>query len=388
MLAGRLAAAGPKRLLALDGGGIRGLVTLGYLQAIERLLRNRYRRPDYRLADYFDFIGGTSTGAIIATLLSLGWNVADVTRAYIELAEEVFRPNHYWGLGPIGRVLASRYDAAPMEAVLRRLLGERALDSTDILTGLMIIAKRVDTASVWPIVNMPAHLYFNDRVVEGGLIAAGNRHFKLWELLRASTAAPTMFRPKRIGEIRVLQSAVFVDGAISSHNDPALQLLMAATLDGFGLGWPLGAERLLLCSAGTGMYKRTAPLDSVERYTNLDWAQLLVPQIIGDSMNLIETILQWLSVSPTARSIDRTIGTVAPKLGGAQGLLHYLRYNIQLDAGALEAIGVDLQAREILAMRNMSNVNAVPHLLEVAAKVDTCVTEAHFPAAFDPERPQ
>jgi predicted acylesterase/phospholipase RssA len=385
ILAARLATVGPKRLLALDGGGIRGLVTLGYLQAIERILRERYQRPEYRLADYFDFIGGTSTGAIIATLLSLGWNVADVTRAYIELAEEVFKPNRYWGLGPIGRIFASRFEAAPMERVLRQLVGEVTLDSPNVRTGLMIIAKRVDTASVWPIVNLPSHLYFNDRVVEQGRTAAGNRHFKLWELLRASTAAPTMFRPKRISEIRVLQSAVFVDGAISTHNDPALQLLMAATLDGFGLNWPLGADRLLLCSVGTGRYKMTAPLDSVEKFTNLAWAQLLVPQLIGDSMNLIETILQWLSLSPTARSIDRTIGKVAPKLGGSRGLLHYLRYNIELQAAELEKIGVDLRTQQILAMRNMSDVNTVPHLLDVGAKVGACVTEAHFPPAFDPE---
>lgn len=376
---------GPKRMLSLDGGGIRGIVTLGYLDSIERLLRRRYGRPDYRLADYFDFIGGTSTGSIIATLLSLGWSVAEVTDTYTELAEDVFRPNHYWGLGPIGRAFASKFDAGPLEVILRRIFGDLALDSPRLRTALMIVAKRVDTASVWPIVNLPSHPYFNDRAVEDGCVAAGNRHFKLWELLRASTAAPTMFRPKRIGDIRVLQPAVFVDGAISTHNNPALQLLMAATLDGFGLNWPLGRDQLLLCSVGTGMYRKTAPIDSIEKFTNLDWAQLLVPQLIGDSMELIETVLQWLSVSPTARTIDRAIGAIAPKLGGPQGLLHYLRYNIELHAAELAAIGIDLRTQEILALQDMSNINAIPHLLEVGAKVGACIDEEHFPAVFDPE---
>jgi hypothetical protein len=194
-----------------------------------------------------------------------------------------------------------------------------------------------------------------------------------------------MFRPKRIGDIRVLQPAVFVDGAISTHNNPALQLLMAATLDGFGLNWPLGRDQLLLCSVGTGMYRKTAPIDSIEKFTNLDWAQLLVPQLIGDSMELIETVLQWLSVSPTARTIDRAIGAIAPKLGGPQGLLHYLRYNIELHAAELAAIGIDLRTQEILALQDMSNINAIPHLLEVGAKVGACIDEEHFPAVFDPE---
>jgi predicted acylesterase/phospholipase RssA len=387
-LASRLSSVGPKRLLALDGGGIRGIVSLGYLKAIEDALRRRFARADYRLADYFDLIGGTSTGSLIATLLSLGWSVDDVSRTYTELAEDVFRPNHYWGLGPIGRALASRFDAGPLEAILQRVLGDATLDSPLLKTGLMIVAKRVDTASVWPIVNFPANPYFDDRVLADGRRAMGNRHFKLWEVLRASTAAPTYFRPKRISEVRVLQPAVFVDGAVSTHNNPALQLVMAATLDGFGLSWPMGTGQLLLCSVGTGMYRKMAPIESAESFSNIDWAQLLVPQLVGDSMELVETVLQWLSSSPNARSIDRTIGTVGPKVGGPDGLLHYLRYNIELGAPELADLGIGLRSQEILAMQDISNVNAVPHLQEVAAKVGRSVDTAHFPAVFDPEAAQ
>jgi uncharacterized protein len=384
-LAQRLASTGPKRLLALDGGGIRGIISLGYLDGIEQVLRARVRRPDYRLSDYFDLIGGTSTGSLIATLLALGWGVCEVRDAYLELAEDVFTPNHYWGLGPIGRALSSRFDASPLEAILQRILGDMRLDSTRLRTGLMIVTKRVDTASVWPIVNLPSDRYFDDRVDTAGRVAAGNRHFKLWELLRAATAAPTYFRAKRIGEIGVLQSAVFVDGAISTHNNPALQLLMAATLEGFGLNWPLSPNTMLLCSVGTGMYSKTAPVESVETFTNIDWARLLVPQLVGDSMELIETVLQWLSKSPTARTIDRTLGTVGPKLGGSTGLLHYLRYNIELNAAELSKLGVALKTQQILAMQDIGNVDAIPQLLDVASNVGRCVAESHFPVAFDPE---
>jgi len=52
----------PKRILSLDGGGIRGFLTLQYLEAIEALLRQRTGRADLVLSDYFDLIGGTSTG--------------------------------------------------------------------------------------------------------------------------------------------------------------------------------------------------------------------------------------------------------------------------------------------------------------------------------------
>ena len=56
---------GPKRILALDGGGARGLLTLGVLQKLEEELARRSGNPGlFRLAHYFDLIGGTSTGAL------------------------------------------------------------------------------------------------------------------------------------------------------------------------------------------------------------------------------------------------------------------------------------------------------------------------------------
>ncbi len=71
----RFKADGPKRILALDGGGIRGALTLGFLGEIERVLAERHdelgllKKDKFRLHQYFDLIGGTSTGSIISALL-------------------------------------------------------------------------------------------------------------------------------------------------------------------------------------------------------------------------------------------------------------------------------------------------------------------------------
>lgn len=70
---------GPYKLLALDGGGIRGMITLEVLAKIEATLRFALGSDEsFVLADYFDYIAGTSTGAIIATALSLGMSVAKI----------------------------------------------------------------------------------------------------------------------------------------------------------------------------------------------------------------------------------------------------------------------------------------------------------------------
>src|SRR3954468_16407700 len=65
---------GPRKLLACDGGGIRGMISIEILGQIEAELRNAAGKPDLVLADYFDYVAGTSTGAIIATLVSLGFS--------------------------------------------------------------------------------------------------------------------------------------------------------------------------------------------------------------------------------------------------------------------------------------------------------------------------
>ena len=68
----RLKPQGQKKLLALDGGGIRGVIALEVLARIEEILRERSGRKDLVLSDYFDYMAGTSTGAIIASCLAMG----------------------------------------------------------------------------------------------------------------------------------------------------------------------------------------------------------------------------------------------------------------------------------------------------------------------------
>ncbi|HEX8117657.1 MAG TPA: patatin-like phospholipase family protein, partial [Pyrinomonadaceae bacterium] len=81
----------PRKLLALDGGGIRGVLTLEILAEIQAKLQAALGRNDkFVLADYFDYVAGTSTGAIIATCLSLGMRVEEIRDFYIESGPDMF----------------------------------------------------------------------------------------------------------------------------------------------------------------------------------------------------------------------------------------------------------------------------------------------------------
>lgn len=61
---------GPRKLLTIDGGGIRGMLSVEVLARIEQILRDAHDDQQLKLCDYFDYIAGTSTGAIIAAALA------------------------------------------------------------------------------------------------------------------------------------------------------------------------------------------------------------------------------------------------------------------------------------------------------------------------------
>src|SRR5215471_1807097 len=116
----------PKRILALDGGGIRGILTLEYLGVIEDLLKARSGRDDFRLADYFDLIGGTSTGSIIAATLACGMSVGEIKKLYRDLGKSVFKTS-LWRRG----LLSPKFPADRVQEALDSQLGaDTTLDST------------------------------------------------------------------------------------------------------------------------------------------------------------------------------------------------------------------------------------------------------------------
>src|SRR5512137_394396 len=86
----RIQSPGPKKILACDGGGILGLMSVEILAKIEADLRAACNKPDLVLADYFDFVCGTSTGAIIAACISSGMSTAQIRAFYVGSGKQMF----------------------------------------------------------------------------------------------------------------------------------------------------------------------------------------------------------------------------------------------------------------------------------------------------------
>jgi predicted acylesterase/phospholipase RssA len=92
---------GPKKLLALDGGGIRGVITLEVLGAMKNMLRSALGRDEsFALGDYFDYIAGTSTGTVIGAGLARGIPVSELRERYLSMGSTMFKkafwPQRVW----------------------------------------------------------------------------------------------------------------------------------------------------------------------------------------------------------------------------------------------------------------------------------------------------
>jgi predicted acylesterase/phospholipase RssA len=132
---------GRKRILSIDGGGIRGGIALAFLERLEAVLKENAGRP-VRICDHFDLIGGTSTGAILATGLALGYSAADIRKFYFQLGPRVFRRPYFRLPG-----WQSVFDAEALRREIMAVVGARTLDSPDLQTGLGVMLKRIDAGS-------------------------------------------------------------------------------------------------------------------------------------------------------------------------------------------------------------------------------------------------
>ncbi len=363
-----------KRILSIDGGGIRGVFAIAVLERIEAILRERFReeRPDFVLADYFDFIGGTSTGAVIAALLSRGNSVRAIREHYERLGPMVFRRKPLW------QSWRSFYGSAEFAAFLRELFTGpdgtlMTLGSDQLRTALMLVMRNGTTGSTWPITNCPEARY--NRRGSGG--RQSNLDLPLWQLIRASAAAPSFFPSERIslpcGDGRTMDFE-FVDGGVSAYNNPALAMFLAATLPAYAMNYPKGADRLFLCSVGTGsLLDRYAP-GELGRINVLGGALRTLRGLMETVSEEQDKLCRLLGTCIHGAPIDREFGDF---IRAGRGDFLYCRYQHQYteeekrrcreETGTWKPFGLD-------------DLASIPHLRQVGERYAAeTVAEAHFP---------
>lgn len=347
-----LFAPGPKRILALDGGGVRGVITVAFLERIEAIIAKQSGGPQ-KLCDYFDLVGGTSTGAIIAGGVALGQSTPQLKDIYHKLAPKVFERSRLRIL-----LLQAKFDVTALREEIAKIVEDRTLDSPDLRTGFALIAKRLDTGSPWIVSNNPRAPYWNDPD-DGKFI--GNRKYLLANPVRASTAAPFYFDPETVPIADGEPLGLFVDGGVSPHNNPSLALLMMALQKPFGMNWRTGPDDLTIVSIGTGTFRYKLAISELGRLQTAYVLYSSLMSMMGDAGTAVLTQMQWLGQSPTPWRINSEIDALLHDTFPGGPMFRFLRYDVRLERDWLkDHLGIDMDDEEVQRLREMDNPGSIP----------------------------
>lgn len=203
-----------RKILCLDGGGVRGLASLMILKHLmDRLESQRGGRLEPW--QEFDMISGTSTGGLIAIMLGrLRMTVEESIEAYKTLSQRIFSPVHSRA-NIAGRAITTlktegKFESEPLEQVVKEMCRNRGLSEAELLK---------DNSDDSPKVFVCAAQGVNADAVVIRSYKSGDDEWddlydicKIWEAARATSAASTFFPPIQIGYQK------YVDGALRYNN--------------------------------------------------------------------------------------------------------------------------------------------------------------------------
>ena len=233
------------RILSLDGGGIRGVISAVILAEVERLIN----QP---LNEYFDLIAGTSTGSILGTAVATGSKSQEVIQLYQQQGKNIFPYQNYFSPKRLKLLFkhgisAPKFSDQGLIEVMQEQFGTMSKLS-DIPDFLKLIIISYDTLGREPIVFKSWYEYFAD--------------VPLWEACVCSSSAPTYF-PAHLLNIQG-RSYSAIDGGMGATNPSA-----CAVAEAIRLKHPI--EEISVLSIGTGDSSHPIPWQQAGSWGLLDW---------------------------------------------------------------------------------------------------------------------
>lgn len=232
-----------KFVLAIDGGGIRGIIPALVLHQIEQ----RVGLPSSQI---FDLIGGTSTGGIIALGLAKqnpisAWDLADI---YIKLGDKIFERSAIKDLLSLDGISDELYDAENLELILKEYFEDQRI--LDCKTEVLITSYDIEHREPYLI-----------RSYEPGYAT-----IFLKEAARATTAAPTYFEPAVINDFG--ETLHLIDGGVFCNNPALLAYTEASKM------W--SDDDIYVLSLGTGELIRPIDYDKARNWGTIGWLRPLI----------------------------------------------------------------------------------------------------------------
>ena len=266
-----------RRILSLDGGGIRGIITGKVLEALEEKLNEAYakkhgapRAKPVRLGEYFDMMAGTSTGGILATILLTPsdndpmypkFSATEAVDLYLKNGATIFKPTWAGRMpGFLEGIGGSKFGGISMEDLLKSYLGEKKL--SDLMKPCLITSYDIQDRSAVFVTSHDAK-------------AKGSKDFPLWQVCRSTSAAPTFFPPAmaRSGDDFMLHT---IDGGLFANNPTMCAFIEALKIFRDESKHMIAADRLMIVSIGTGTVKKKYAFTDAIKWGTLRWVKPII----------------------------------------------------------------------------------------------------------------
>lgn len=299
------------KILAIDGGGIRGIIPALILAEVER-------RTNQPIAKLFDLIAGSSTGGMVAmglvtpnTQKDIAYTAEEIALMYEQDGSTIFAQNVWRSFQTVGSINGSKYASHGMDEVLDRYFGEYEL--SDALADVLITSYEIQRRQPW---------FFRSHKAR----QSQHCNFKMRDVVRSTTAAPTFFEPAQVFHPEAEEFFALIDGSLQANN-PSLCAYVEMKNK-----YP-HAEFLLL-SIGTGDHLRPLKYEDARQWGLAGWSQHIMNIAFDASSSTVDYQLRHLIPS-------------APN-----GARRYYRMQGHLD-GVNEELD-DASPKNIIALKNLA----------------------------------
>ncbi len=281
-----------KRILSIDGGGIRGILPARFLHELEV----RTGKPVCKI---FDLIAGTSTGGILALALSRPgrknspkYSALDVMKLYENEGRNIFSKSPWKTAMSLGNIVDAKYDEKGIEGVLQKYFGNTRISES--LTNVIVPSYELEQRTPF---------FFKSKKARDD----SNYDFLMKDIARATSAAPTYFDCLKLKAYPTVDYLALIDGGVFANNPAMCAYAEAKKI--FGKN-----EDIIIVSIGTGQMTRRIRYEESKDWGVIQWARPLLSIVFDGVSGSVEYQLKML-------------------LSDDPNLKRYFRFQTRLDTG-------------------------------------------------------
>ncbi len=305
------------KILSIDGGGIRGIIPGVILMQIEKLIQLKTGDPTAKLADFFDFFAGTSTGGILAGIYlcpdekdpsKARFTAEQAVELYLRRGPLIFNSSAWKRFTSFGGLNEEIYSEVMLEKYLRTYF--RDIKLSELVKPCLIAAYEIEKR----------HPFFFSR---DDARTANDKDFYIRDVARATSAAPIYFKASQISSMAGNLSS-FIDGGLFANNPALCGLTDVLKLFTKSNSQPVQIEDVILLSMGTGIKKTPIEYKNAREFGALGWIKPILHIVSSGNNETVDYQVnqlfkqagvsdQYLRLSPILETASAELDDATPE---------------------------------------------------------------------------